>query len=359
MTNHMATTLLIDHKVDRIVANPPWVTMSEIQVPERRTALDRLVREARLSAGGASRSPAAAIGSFDIGALFVIRCEELYFADDQGKDSVGRRAGWVLNRASLTADNWIRFREARAGATMIDLSRVRVAPFSGAHAAVWFTGDVGDGTRVVLGTQPDNPVSPSVGWDAARERLREVPAELSGQSEPSECVDPTGVAPSRAGGNLRPHCLVVIEEVEHIRAEKVRITTKASTQPPWRKAGTLSGEVPEHWCQDAVFSQNILVGCLTRERARCIVPMTDAGDFHPSPTGAFWDDAQARYSDFKGRGSTTPDELTGMLDYQGRLTAQLGGASRSDWTVVYNKSGSYLRAARWRGPLLVNDAATG
>ena len=356
MANHMDTTLLIDNKVDRIVANPPWVTMSEIQVAERRTALDRLVREAGLYAGGASRSPAAATAGFDIAALFVIRCEELYLVDGSRGSPTGRAAGWVLNRASLGADNWIRFREARPDAATVDLSRVRAAPFSGAHSAVWFTGDAGDGAQVVLATQPEHPVSVSDGWDEASTRLREVVDGSTGAVEPSAYVDEAGVAPARAGANLRPHCLVVIQVAESTRAERVRITTRASRQKPWRNAGTLSGEVRAHWCQDAVFSQNVLVGCLTRERARCIVPVTEAGDFDPNPVGSFWEEAQARYSDFKGRGNTTPDRLTGMLDYQGRLTAQLAEAGSAAWTVVYNKSGSYLRAARQQGLLIVNDA---
>lgn len=356
MGNRMATALLIDGKVDRIVANPPWVTMSEIQVAERRAALDRLVREARLYAGGASRSPTAAAAGFDIAALFAIRCEELYLVDGSGDLPSGRAAGWVLNRASLGADNWIRFREARPDAATVDLSLVREAPFSGAHAAVWFTGEAGDGTLVTLAAQPEHPVSASEGWGEAREKLREVTGEATGAAESSDYVDEAGGAPARAGANLRPHCLVVIGTAEPARAERVRFTTRKSRQNPWRNAGTLSGEVPAQWCRDAVFSQNLLVGCLTRERSKCIVPTTATGRFDPDPEGAFWEGAQARYADFAGRGLTTPKGLTGMLDYQGRLTAQLVQADSARWTVVYNKSGSYLRAARRRGALLVNDA---
>ncbi|MDE0668121.1 MAG: N-6 DNA methylase [bacterium] len=356
MGNHMATTLLVDNKVDRIVANPPWVRMSEIQVAERRAALDGLIRDAGLYAGGTSRSPAAVSGGFDVAALFVTRGEELYLADGNGEGAVGRAAGWVLNRASLTADNWIRFRERRADAATVDLSLVRAAPFSGAHAAVWFTGDAGDGTEMVLATKPELPVSASDRWDDVRTRLHEVAAESTGAAEPSGYVYEAGVAKARAGANLRPHCLVVIGEAELARAGRVRITTRASKQKPWRNAGTLSGDVPEQWRHDAVFSQNVLVGCLTRDRAQCIVPIAETGEFDPDPGGAFWEEAQARYSDFAGRGSTTPTRLTGMLDYQGRLTAQLTEADSAAWTVVYNKSGSYLRAARQRGPLIVNDA---
>lgn len=356
MANHMATTLLIDEKIDRIVANPPWVTMSEIQVAERRKALDRLVRDAGLYAGGASRSPAAATAGFDIAALFVIRCEALYLVDGPGESPAGRAAGWVLNRASLGADNWIRFREAMPDAATVDLSRVRAAPFSGAHAAVWFTGDVGDGTQVVLVSQPEHPVSASDGWGEARTLLSESAGEPTEHVEPSGYLDQAGVAPTRAGANLRPYCLVVVESAAPARRDRMRITTRASKQKPWRNAGTLSGEVPERWFRDAVFSQNILVGCLTRERTQCIVPVTESGDFNPAPPGDYWEEAQARYTDFAGRGSTTPGKLTGMLDYQGRLTAQLAEAIPSQWTVVYNKSGTYLRAARRRGPLLVNDA---
>lgn len=54
MRNHMATATLAESKVDRIVANPPWVRMSEIQVADRRETLDEMIREAGLYASGVS-----------------------------------------------------------------------------------------------------------------------------------------------------------------------------------------------------------------------------------------------------------------------------------------------------------------
>ena len=126
-----------------------------------------------------------------------------------------------------------------------------------------------------------------------------------------------------------------------------------STQRPWNKAGVIQGNIPEHWMTDAAFSQNLLVGCFTARFTNCVIPITDTGSLDTAPVGYFWRQADARYTDFKGRGSTTPDTLIGMLDYQGRLAAQL--ETTTAWTVVYNKSGQHLRAVRTQGRLVLND----
>ena len=59
-------------KVDRIVANPPWVRMSNIQVEGRKRQLEGLIEELGISPGG-KHAP-----GFDIGGLFVKRCRQLY-----------------------------------------------------------------------------------------------------------------------------------------------------------------------------------------------------------------------------------------------------------------------------------------
>ena len=355
MRNHMSTAMLAETKVDRIVANPPWVRMSEIQVEDRREALDQLIREANLYASGASRSAAGTVGSFDIAALFIIRCEDLYLSSE------APATGWVANRASLTADNWSRFREARPTAGSFDLSRMRPSPFSGAQSAVWLTGGAGAGKRLVLAVAEGEKMRRGDSWATVRRKIVESMAAAVSPAAPSQYVtDGQGGEPS-AGANLRPHCLVVVDRRVPMTPGEVAVTTRPSTQLPWTGAGVLTGDVSEAWLTDAVFSQNLLVACFTDRLTSCVIPRetdtldpTGADTLEGAPVGDFWHQAEARYADFRGRGSTTPDTLIGMLDYQGRLTAQI--TARRTWTVAYNKSGQHLRAARSNERLIFNDA---
>ena len=348
MANQLSTAMLAETKVDRIVANPPWVRMSEIQAEDRREALDLMIREAELYASGASRSATGTTGSFDIAALFIVRCEELYLSSQRAA------AGWVVNRASLTADNWSMLREALPDAGTVDLSRMRPPPFSGAHAAVWVTGQASNGEQRELAVAEGERIRGDDPWEAVHAKIVDSAAAAANPPEPSAYVSDALQSGPRAGANLRPHCLVVVDRSVVSAPGVVTVTTRASTQPPWKGAGVLTGDVPEAWLTDAVFSQNLLVGCFADRLTTCMVPTTATGSLDPEPEGGFWRQAEVRYADFKGRGATTPNTLVEMLDYQARLSAQL--TPRSRWTVAYNKSGQYLRAARTRRPLIFNDA---
>ena len=346
LRNHMSTAMLAETKVDRIVANPPWVRMSEIQVKDRREALDQMIREADLY--GVSRSLTGRSGSFDIAALFIVRCEELYLSSD------APASGWVVNRASLSADNWSRFRAERQSAGSFDLSPMRPPPFTGAKSAVWFTGEAGSGERLALSVRDGEAMLRDDPWETVRDKIVKAEAAAHGTPARSDYVTDDSSSEPRAGANLRPHCLVVVDRCTPVAPGTATVTTKPSTQRPWNKAGILTGDVAEGWLTDAVFSQNLLVGCFTARLTNCVIPMSRTGALDAEPAGDFWYQAEARYADFKGRGSSTPDTLIGMLDYQGRLTVQL--ETTRAWTVVYNKSGQHLRAARATDHLILNDA---
>ena len=348
MRNHMSAAMLAETKIDRIVANPPWVRMSEIQVEDRREALDVMIRDADLYASGVSRSPTGTVGSFDIAALFIVRCEDLYLSSD------AHASGWVVNRASLSADNWSQFRAARQSASSFDLSLIRPPPFTGAKSAVWFTGEAGSGKRRALSVRDGETMRRDDTWETVRGRIVDAEAAALGTPARSDYVTDDSAREPRAGANLRPHCLVVVDRRTPVAPGTATVTTKPSTQRPWNMAGTLTGDVPEAWLTDAVFSQNLLVGCFTTRLTSCVIPMSRTGGLDADPDGDFWHQAEARYADFKGRGSSTPDTLIGMLDYQRRLTVQL--ETTRAWTVVYNKSGQHLRAARTTDQPILNDA---
>ena len=52
IANISAPVRLTERKVDRIVANPPWVTMAEIQVKERKATLEAFSKRMGLWGGG-------------------------------------------------------------------------------------------------------------------------------------------------------------------------------------------------------------------------------------------------------------------------------------------------------------------
>ena len=70
--NIAAPYLLSERKVNRIVANPPWVRLSSIQETGRKRAMEDLGKQLGLQAGG-KQAP-----HLDIAAFFVLRARFLY-----------------------------------------------------------------------------------------------------------------------------------------------------------------------------------------------------------------------------------------------------------------------------------------
>ncbi len=86
--------------MDRILVNPTWVLMSNIQVESRKRELEQLIGNMNLWPGGKANT------GFDIGGLFVIRCREMYLRAD-----ADNRVAWVLNSAAVKGSNWERVRQ--------------------------------------------------------------------------------------------------------------------------------------------------------------------------------------------------------------------------------------------------------
>ena len=127
LANCAAPFILARTGVDRIVANPPWVRMSDIQVEERKRALELCIKDLKIGAGGKNAA------GFDIAGLFVDQCRRHYLNGD------APAAGWVLNWASMKAGNWAKVRDKHEEltSTYLDFSKVRHPPFTGAKSCVW------------------------------------------------------------------------------------------------------------------------------------------------------------------------------------------------------------------------------
>ena len=91
--NQAAPVLLQEQKAGRIMSNPPWVRINQIDTKERKTLIESEARKLGLWVGG------SAAPGFDIAALFVDRCSSLY-PDDP------KKSGWILIGGALKAKAW-------------------------------------------------------------------------------------------------------------------------------------------------------------------------------------------------------------------------------------------------------------
>ena len=74
--------LLSERKVDRNVANPPWVKLAHIQELGRKRAMEELANRMGLQAGG-RLAP-----HLDIATFFVLRARELYLSNPEEDPAV-------------------------------------------------------------------------------------------------------------------------------------------------------------------------------------------------------------------------------------------------------------------------------
>ena len=129
ITNVLGPDRLARRKVDRIIANPPWVKLANIQISERKRALERIAGKdgqtghLNLWTGG-KQAP-----HFDIAQLFIRHCRIAYLNEPNSDPSA-----WVTKAAAIRAGNWRKFRDWHADflAQALDLSDARV--FGGGDA---------------------------------------------------------------------------------------------------------------------------------------------------------------------------------------------------------------------------------
>ena len=104
----------------------------------------------------------------------------------------------------------------------------------------------------------------------------------------------------------------------------------------------LEGEVPAGWIRDCVAAAD-LVPYLVRTSTRCILPLR-GNEWDPGRgANGFWRAASDLYEAHRGRGESTPRTLDANIDYNGKLSSQLGRAGEC---VAYNKAGGAMYAAR-------------
>lgn len=352
LTNYISPYMLMRRGVDRVVANPPWVVMSDIQVPERKRALESRISELSISAGGKNAA------GFDIAALFVDQCRKHYLKGD------APAAGWVLNWASMKAGNWSRVREKHEEltTTYLDFSKVRQPPFTGAKSCVWIQRGkpkYAPSTRVYS----NRPRRDHLG---STDGLEEFVAKTSWVLREKHFVD----APSAYGsdGNTqvrRGACLFpqVLCRVSPVRGNKVQTTE--SRQKPWSDIPPLTIDVPEHHLRPTVFAAYDLLAFRVRTSI-AIIPLNsdNSPDFGISADGSldfrrasqsYWNRLNELYENHRGHGGATPKTLWEQINYQDKLMKQLTFDGEHHRKVILNKSGQIVRAGRTNIDVVLED----
>lgn len=352
LTNYISPYMLTRRGVDRIIANPPWVRMSKIQVVQRKRDLEKLIGELELSAGG------RLAGNFDIAGLFISRCRQQFL---RGK---GIAAGWVLNWAATKGGNWERVREDQRvyNAEFLDLSKVSRAPFTGAKACVWI--QTGNSNRSPQLRSLVNKSRLRMEESDGRLELKQKTTLINPRTPYAAETSDYAKLPDRSfatGASLRPHVLVKVADLDN-----GRVTTARSKHHPWKTISPQTGELPRSYLRPTVFPNDLLVFGFT-ETGQSIAALTPQGeaDFHKSESGEFdfrlsgsqfWNRLNELYEHHHGEGLTTPKSLWERVNLRNSLLKQLEKNELYTAKIAYNKAGQILRAARLPRDLLVEDS---
>ena len=346
IANITAPVRLSERKVDRIVANPPWVTMRDIQVKDRKATLEAFSKRMGLWDGG-KQAP-----HHDIAQLFVKRCREQYLAKPDTDP-----AAWLVKQTVLTGGNWAKFREwhKHVGAQTLDLEKVR--PFGGGDArrcCALFDKrrcrNFKAGNTKFLVAEPTGELQDPINLHETLRRLSVKHARKKTLQAPSEYHD----AGFRQGASISPAVLTKVKINTHVMTtttpdDEVEITTIRSTDKGWKKIKPLTGTVPRRWVRKLYTSKDMLPFWVQNNVGHAIVPVNEDGNLEADParTNELWTEFETIYEEHRSKGENNPKTLRKGIDFGNKLSRQLPGTQTSERrTVLYPKSSDIMRAAR-------------
>lgn len=346
--NQLGAVLLSNSKVDRIVANPPWVVMRNIQNPIRKREITELAQDQKIWVGG-KNAP-----SFDIATMFAHYCPKLYL-------TLKRKAvcGWVLPYGAVAGIPWMKYREEHQS-QLVELWDLGDLPFK-QHSKSCVRFETIDSTTSKpiklkeIRLNKNDGIHPNNSWVEFVQKTTWTDIQNIYNYKPSQWMENADQALARRGACLSPQCLVRIANKKSLE-DDYQVTTTPSAQGPWDGLGTRSGTVPKSWVSEAVYAVNLVHFALAG-RTEVVIPLVeDRNEFDPNHMhNQFWRDASSVYEYNKGAGSYTPATLKDNLNHRGKLAAQLERGPQSKRMVLVNKSGSWLVAARCQSNLIVED----
>ena len=361
ITNVLGPDRLARRKINRIVANPPWVKLASIQVSERKRALERMAgkngRPGHLDLWtGGKQAP-----HFDIAQLFIRHARTVYLNAPESDPSA-----WVTKAAAIRAGNWQKFREWHDAllAQALDFSDAKV--FGGGDArrsCVLFEirrsslrSAVGAAEKVLKAECLGTPPAASSSLEEALKRLCwTVPRRFP--QVPSNYVADSW----RQGATIVPKVLTTTAMVgAGTRTDTRTATTERSDQRPWDTVQPRTGEIPAHWLMPLLTSKQLLpFGLSPAGPETVIIPCDEDGELLSTETAqqtAFWTELDNLYRERRGLGGDTPRTLISQIDYAGKLSAQLPLRPRRVRLVIYPTSGDVMRAAHLPGGRAVMDS---
>ena len=349
---------LAEKKIDRIVANPPWVKMASIRAESRKRALEKFAAGADMALWlGGRQAP-----HLDIAQLFIKRTRQVYLSNPEADPG-----GWLVKRAALRAGNWEKFREWHQAvlAQTVDFEPIR--PFGGGDArrcCVLFDGQLArlpgkGGAHLVAAVEGLNP-KPDSRFEEVKDRLSFSPAPRPFRVAASDYVDKQGRPFFRQGATLTPKVLVWLEQVER-EGQNCRVTTCRSQHRPWSMIEPQTGRVPSRWVRSVVASKSVLPFAPSPvDQFQALVPTCANGmlDESAGKANSFWQSLDKIYQEQRGRGQGTPKVLLEQIDYNSKLSVQLQASrrARGRTLVVYPASGDIMRACRLFQDQLVVDS---
>ena len=339
--NILGPDRLAMRKVNRIVANPPWVKLSNIQVEDRKRELESAAGKDQLGDTlwvGGKQAP-----HFDIAQLFIHFARSSYL--NQPETDPG---AWVTKASAIRAGNWKNFREIHEEyiSQILDFSSAKV--FGGGDArrsCVIFEirrSSLGNSAELEAECVDSTPDA-SMSWEEARSLL-DWKEPLRFPNDQSD-YKPEGW---RQGATITPKVLTTVEMNNVGSKPGIRyVKTAKSDKGKWRKVSTKSGELPANWLVPLLNSGQLLP-FLTTELRTVILPLRADGDLLHSEKArknSFWRELDDLYQGHSGLGKTTPQDLLSQINFANKLSAQLPLRSSTEYMVVYPASGDIMRAS--------------
>jgi hypothetical protein len=350
--NIAAPHLLAERKVDRIVANPPWVKLASIQELGRKRAMERLGGRLGLQSGG-KQSP-----HLDIATYFVLRTRELYLNAPKSDPAV-----WLVKNSALRAGHWELFREQHRGTLAQSIDLERLQPFGGGDARrccllmehLRLREQLSEASQTDTVRLKATLRFQSIGQDRPKKPR---PEELWPVVEPRLQFDPvanpipqaqSGYGPEnfKQGATVVPHVLLVAER--HYPAfGRVRVQTMKSNHRPWSELPPQEVEIPKGWLASLYRSIEMLPFAASIGDTRAIIPVNDGGelDLESAIEEPAWRHLETIYENHRGMGTHTPKTLAAQINFAGKLSSQPRNRTSDRCMVLYPTSGDIMRAAR-------------
>ena len=329
-----------ERKVNRIIANPPWLTLSGVQTPSRKKALKRFANREDIKIGN----------NFDIAQLFVKRARQLYLASPDTDP-----AAWLVKKSALKAKNWGKFRKWHKSICKQTWDLETLNPFGGGDSrscCVLFencTSSYGK-TRHNLVAHTTDRLTADMNFEDAIKLISFHTTPLGVPCDESDYIDTKGKPLFKAGVPSVPRVLIVIDNVTKLDDQNVEISTITSRHPPWSTLSSQSGIIPATWIRKLMIAESMVpFKIITDKLWRMIVPTNSNGMLESSVIASrksdFWKSAEEIYKCYQSDGSNVPTFID-YINSGARLDRQLILNGKSKKMVIYPSAGSSDYAMR-------------